>query len=164
MKSSKTISQLAMAVACSAALAMPGVAQASAPPSDAQHLRELNIMLMVTSLRCRNTEHDFRTEYQQFNAAHYRQINSASHTVKRQMEARYGKRGTKRALDKVDVQIANSYGVGHPWLSCAELKVKARELSAERDRVRLSAAARELLGPKPAQVALVETPQGQTRD
>ncbi|NVE93607.1 S-adenosyl-L-homocysteine hydrolase [Altererythrobacter lutimaris] len=159
-----TFTRRAVALTCSAALAIPAVAQANSTQSDEEQLRELNIMLMVTSLRCRNTEHDFRTEYQQFNAAHHRRINSASLNVRRQMEARYGKRGSKRALDKVDVRIANSYGLGHPWLSCAELKQLAAELSAERDYVRLSATAREMLGEEPRQVALLDTASTSAQD
>lgn len=144
-----------IAIAACAAIAAPSLAQANTAASQAEELRSLNIMLMVTSLRCRNTEHDFRDEYYQFNAAHKTRINGARQSMQRQMAARYGNRGSKRALDRHDVQIANAYGTGHPWLSCAELKQTTRELSAERDQLRLSAAARELLSERPRQVALV---------
>ena len=128
------------------AAAMTSVpAQANNGFDDAHSLRSLDIMLMVTALRCRSSEHDFQSDYHAFSAAHITKLKAASRTLKRSFAASYGERNPNRALDRMGVKIANAYGGGHPWMSCAELQQEARELSRSADVASLARRARTLL-------------------
>lgn len=145
----------AVAIAASTAI-LPASASAQTQASEAESIRSLSIMLMVTSLRCRTTDFDFREEYRRFNVAHKQHLSGAGRTLRKEMSARHGARGSNRALDRISVQIANSYGDGHPWLECDELKQITHDLSLHRDKVQLSQTARKLLGNAPAPVMVMK--------
>lgn len=113
--------------------------------SQAEKLRKLDIMLMVTGLRCRSTSDNFTSEYGRFTTAHISELNAAAATMKREMVARYGAAGANRALDRISTQMANQYGQGHPWLNCGQLKQVAGSLAEMRGVAPLEAAADELL-------------------
>lgn len=121
-------------------------ASAEASMSQAEKLRRLDIMLMVTGLRCRTTADNFNSEYGRFTTAHLATLNAASNTLKADFTKRYGAAGANRALDRLSVQMANAYGQGHPWLSCGQLKQVAGTLATVRGEQPLIAAADELLG------------------
>ena len=112
-----------------AALAMtfslPATANAM---SGAEKLRRLDIMLMVTGLRCRNTADNFQADYQRFTTRHIGELNMAARQLRADMARRHGAAGAERALDRLSVTMANAYGQGHPWLGCHELKMVARNL------------------------------------
>ncbi len=116
--------------------------------SDAEKLRRLDIMLMVTGLRCRTTADNFQADYGRFTTAHYGTLNGAAQVLKADMARRTGAAGATRALDKLSVTMANDYGSGHPWLSCAQLKQVTRDLVAARGPGPLLAAADQLLADK----------------
>ncbi len=139
---------LATMAALAAALGAPQSAGAGDFSQDEQ-VRRLDIMLMVTSLRCRMGADDFQPAYRQFTAAHLTALNASARRLEQSMVARYGARGAKRALDRISVGMANEYGQGHPWLSCAELKQVAGDLARSRDPQALNLAASELLGSMP---------------
>lgn len=139
-----------IAAACALAAALPaGAANADDTTSSAANIRKLDIMLMVTSLRCRTGEHDFQADYHRFAAKHLGSLNEASRQLRRSLVARHGSKGSKRALDRIGVSMANTYGDGHPWMGCAELKQVARDLSAAPDSSLLYDAAKRLLAPVP---------------
>ncbi|MEM8724165.1 MAG: S-adenosyl-L-homocysteine hydrolase [Pseudomonadota bacterium] len=139
-----------IAAACALAAALTaGTAHADDTSSSAANLRKLDIMLMVTSLRCRSGEHDFQADYHRFAAKHLGSLNEANKQLRRSLVARHGAKGSKRALDRIGVIMANTYGDGHPWMGCAELKQVARDLSAEPDSSKLYDAAKRLLAPTP---------------
>lgn len=142
---SKFKAALAAVVALSV-LSTPTAVQAGTS-NDAEAVRKLDIMLMVTSLRCRRTADNFQADYQRFSSNNLTALNAAS----RQLQADLVKRGNmgKRALDQISVSMANAYGNGHPWLGCGELKQIARELSADKSSVQLAAAANDLLSSGP---------------
>lgn len=121
-------------------LAMPVTAQSA----DESRIRELDIMLMVTSLRCRTGPDDFQAEYRRFSARHLDRLNAASRSMQADLERRHGKKGAKRQLDRLSVQMANVYGQGHPFLDCAQLKRLASDL-ARSDVSALTTASRDLL-------------------
>jgi hypothetical protein len=123
-------------------LATPVLADSS---SDAEKLRRLDIMLMVTGLRCRTTADNFQADYGQFTTTHYGTLNGAAQVLKADLARRVGAAGAVRALDKLSVTMANDYGSGHPWLSCAQLKQVTRDLVAARGTEPLLAAADQLL-------------------
>ena len=111
----------------------------------AEKLRRLDIMLMVTGLRCRTTADDFQADYGSFTTAHIAELNAASNAMKADLSTRFGASGANRALDRVSTTMANAYGGGHPWLSCGDLKMVARNLAAAQGREPLEAAADQLL-------------------
>ncbi|MDJ0644055.1 MAG: S-adenosyl-L-homocysteine hydrolase [Erythrobacter sp.] len=147
--------------ACAIAAAMTAGAQPAVAQSDsAISIRKLDIMLMVTSLRCRHGEHDFRADYRRFTATHLKSLNAAHKRLRSELVARHGAKGSKRAMDRMGVSMANLYGLGHPWLDCAELKATAQDLSAMRDESALYEAAKRLLAAEPtppAQIAGVDS-------
>lgn len=113
--------------------------------SQAESLRKLDIMLMVTGLRCRTTSDNFTAEYGRFTTAHMSELNAAAATLKQEMTARYGAAGANKALDRMSVQMANQYGQGHPWLNCRQLKQVAGSLAKMRGPGALVEAAEQLL-------------------
>jgi hypothetical protein len=133
-----------------AAMTFPQTAIAGDPVStNAENIRKLDIMLMVTSLRCRTGSDNFQPDYQNFSRAHVATMKRAASYLTADFTRRQGSAKAKRSLDKMSVSMANSYGVGHPWLGCAELKEVTRELAKERDVARLSDRANELLASRP---------------
>lgn len=113
--------------------------------SQAEKLRRLDIMLMVTGLRCRTSADNFQPEYHRFSANHLAELNAAAATLQRELASRYGAAGAARALDKMSVQMANEYGQGHPWLNCHQLKQVAGTLANMRGAAPLAEAAEDLL-------------------
>lgn len=124
-------------------------AQGQTSMETAEQLRRLDIMLMVTALRCRKGPDNFQPDYNKFSTAHLQTMNAASRQLKGSMEKKLGVKGAARRLDQMSVSMANDYGNGHPWLDCPELKQVTRELSAEKNPVKLATAADELLSVKP---------------
>lgn len=121
-------------------------ASAEVGMGQAEKLRRLDIMLMVTGLRCRTTADNFNSEYGRFTTAHLGTLNAASNELKSAFTKRYGFAGANKALDRLSVQMANAYGQGHPWLSCGQLKQVAGTLASMRGTQPLVEAADELLG------------------
>ncbi|WP_395333765.1 S-adenosyl-L-homocysteine hydrolase [Novosphingobium sp. BL-8H] len=111
----------------------------------AEQLRRLDIMLMVTSLRCRRTADDFQADYGDFTQEHLGDLNEAARALQAGFVGRYGEQGATRALDKISVVMANQYGAGHPWLNCHELKQITRGLARSHGRAALADAAAEVL-------------------
>lgn len=139
----KTIAAAAMAAAV---IMTPTTASAA---SQDEQVRKLDIMLMVTSLRCRMGVDDFQPQYRKFSANHLSSLNGAARRLEAGLVARHGKKGATRALDRISVGMANEYGQGHPWLGCAELKEITDDLAKSKDSAVLAQAADELLGPAP---------------
>lgn len=138
----------AAGAAALAIVATPTVAQAG-PTEDAEALRKLDIMLMVTSLRCRKTDDNFQADYQRFSSSNLTVLNAAARSLQENMVKKAGAAGAKRALDKISVGMANEYGNGHPWLGCGELKQITRNLSSGKNAGQLAMAADELLSNRP---------------
>lgn len=120
-------------------------AHAAGSMSGAEKVRRLDIMLMVTGLRCRTTADNFQADYGRFTTNQLSDLNAANAELKGEMARRYGAAGAQRALDRLSTVMANGYGQGHPWLGCAELKSVARNLATVRGRATLEEAADQLL-------------------
>jgi len=129
--------------AASLFLASPAMADSS---GQAEKLRRLDIMLMVTGLRCRTSGADFLTDFADFEAVHMADLNGAAAELRGGLLAAYGKVGADRALDRLSTIIANQYGSGHPWMNCGELKSATRLLAVTPGRDALLAAADQMLG------------------
>jgi len=112
---------------------------------NAAKVRNLDIMLMVTALRCRMGPDNFQPDYYKFSAAHQGELNVANGVIRAQF-AGGGAQAANRALDKMSVVIANSYGTGHPELGCRELRQVTRDLASSRIPGTLLAAADALVG------------------
>lgn len=137
----KLLRGVAAALAAASVLATPAMA---GDMSKAEKLRRLDIMLMVTGLRCRTTAANFQSDYQRFTTNHIATLNQSARALKAELAARYGG-GADRALDRMSVTMANSYGQGHPWLGCDELKQVAQGLAEARGEAPLIEAADQLL-------------------
>lgn len=137
-----------IAAAATAAALIMTPTTASAASQD-EEVRKLDIMLMVTSLRCRMGSDDFQPAYRKFSATHINALNKSARSLEGGLVARHGQKGAKRALDRISVGMANEYGQGHPWLGCAELKEITSDLAQSKDPAVLVQAASELLGPAP---------------
>ena len=111
----------------------------------AEKIRRLDIMLMVTGLRCRTTKDNFQREYGRFTTNHIGELNAAARALKADYAVRLGPAKADRALDKLSVQMANQYGQGHPWLNCGQLKQVASTLADMRGLSPLVEAADDLL-------------------
>lgn len=130
----------------SVALGAVAPAQAAGIFGGAEKLRRLDIMLMVTSLRCRTTSDNFNVEYDSFATSHLSELNQANDELRRDLANQVGSAGSARALDRISTVMANAYGQGHPWLNCHELKSVTRDLAQVQGRSTLEEAADQLLG------------------
>ncbi len=148
------VAALAVGLSDPAHAAKPGIEKikvaraatnAAATGDTAEQLRRLDIMLMVTSLRCRRTADDFQADYGDFTQEHLDDLNDAARSLQAGFVGRYGEQGATRALDKISVMMANQYGGGHPWLNCHELKQIAQGLARSHGRAALVDAAQEVL-------------------
>lgn len=143
-------SVIGVAAAIGMALAVPQPLHAAeAGSSEAEKLRRLDIMLMVTGLRCRTTTDNFIDDYGQFTARHMSELNQANKELRTQLSATYGSAGADRALDRISTVMANEYGAGHPWLSCAELRQVTKSLTLVQGHATLVEAADQLLDRQP---------------
>ena len=129
-----------------AALLAGAPAAAQQDLASAEKLRRLDIMLMVTALRCRFGVDNFQADYEAFSARHLSTLNAAGRRLTQELSARHGAQGARRALDRLMTGMANSYGMGHPTLGCAELKRVAQGLVRANGEGALVAAADVLLG------------------
>ena len=142
----------AVAAATGMLATIPQPAMAGTPGETAK-LRRLDIMLMVSSLRCRFGADNFQADYARFSTNQHPVMQDAFRTLEADYKTRMGPARARKALDTVSVGMANQYGVGHPWLGCGELKSATQELAVTRDRGRLIAAADEMLADRPPQFA-----------
>lgn len=152
----KTLHKVAAALAaCAMLAAVPAGAQVTPSQDDAMKLRRLDIMLMVSSLRCRFGADNFQADYNRFADSHSATMGAAFRTLSAEYTRRLGAAGAKKELDHVSIGMANTYGMGHPWLGCAQLKGIAQDLATTpNDHARLLAAADDLLAATPRGTAI----------
>lgn len=141
-----------MIAAIGVALAVPQplhAAPGEGSSSEAEKLRRLDIMLMVTGLRCRTTADNFIDDYGQFTSNHMKELNEANRELRTQFSAVYGSAGANKALDRISTVMANEYGAGHPWLNCSELRQVTKSLAQVQGHDTLVEAAGQLLDRQP---------------
>ena len=141
--------KLAAVLAAVSSLALAVPAQAATSARDAAQLRKLDIMLMVSSLRCRFGTDNFQADYETFSTTQHATMQGAYRVLEADYTARLGRAGAKKSLDRISVVMANEYGQGHPWLSCGQLKSMTRDLAGTADVGRLLAVAGDVLGQSP---------------
>ena len=118
-------------------------------PTTAEKIRQLDIMLMVSSLRCRHGAYDFQPAYGRFTTRHLSALNQANREITAAMAVRFGAQLAKDKVRRFNVRLANQYGLGHPWLGCAELARVTIDLADFGSDQELEAAANYLLGSAP---------------
>lgn len=143
----RTYFAAALLAATSLVAATPAQAQScwGTEAVNAAKLRNLDIMLMVTALRCRMGADNFQPDYYNFSAAHQAELNVANGVLRAQFTGA-GATVANRALDRMSTGIANSYGMGHPDLGCHELRQITRDLTGSRLSGALLDAADALVG------------------
>lgn len=114
-----------------AATMMAGQAQAcwTSAEQDAAKVANLNMMMMVSALRCRKGPSDFLADYNRFVKINNPLIGSQNAAVRSHFARIGGNGNADAAMDKFIIGIANSYGGGHDRLGCGELKMVAQDLS-----------------------------------
>lgn len=135
----------APAPALQPAAAMVAAPVAAPALTQAEKLRRLDIMLMVTGLRCRATGDDFQADYERFTVRHLSELNAAAADLRKQLVKQHGVLGAFKALDQMSTSMANAYGEGHPWLGCHDLKTVAALLVEVESTDTLVEAAGQLL-------------------
>ena len=130
------------------ALATSGgiLAEVSGGMSGAEKLRRLDIMLMVTSLRCRDTLDDFQLEFSNFEANHTGDLKVANRQLQADFIRKYGAGGAAKQMDHIKVEMANTYGNGHPWMGCHDLKSMTHDMALMRGPAPVLTVADQLLG------------------
>ena len=114
------------ATACAAILAIAATPCAAEPlcwnakTIEAAKLRQLDVMLMVGSLRCRNGPSDYRAAYDGFLSQHRAMLGHANFEILSEMRGVLGAAGAADALDKASVRMANRYGESSA-LGCSDL-------------------------------------------
>jgi hypothetical protein len=110
-------------------MASPAQACWTNAEQDAAKVANLNMMMMVSALRCRKGPDDFLVDYNQFVKNNNTVIGSQNAAVRSHFARINGGGNADAAMDKFIIGIANSYGGGHDRLGCGELKVVAQHLS-----------------------------------
>ena len=123
-----------VAVLCAlAAMIMASPAQAcwTSAEQDAAKVANLNMMMMVSALRCRKGPDDFLADYNRFVKNNNPVIGSQNAAVRSHFARINGNANADAVMDKFIIAIANSYGGGHQYLGCAQLKLVAQDLSLD---------------------------------
>lgn len=136
-------------IAC--AMAASAATSATAAPScwsadlvRAAKLRQLDVMLMVGSLRCRSTGQDYRAAYDRFLLRHRPALGKANQAILGEMRLKLGPVGALDTLDRASVRMANRYGEQAGY-GCGELGEVTAAL-AETGGEALVSAAETLVG------------------
>lgn len=111
-----------------AVLAMP--AQAATCWNDnayeAAQLKDLDIMLMVATLRCRISDLDFSADYNRFVRAKREILADANKDLRGQFALAVGDARALGAYDDYATKIANGYGGGANGMSCTDFAALTR--------------------------------------
>lgn len=135
-------------------LAIASPAKAAERPTDAEKINQVDVMLLVTSLRCRFGNDDFRAEYDELRTTHEAEFGDASRQIKAEFLKSDPRDAAQRSFDAFVTRVANTYGNGHPWLGCAELKSVTGTLAKMQGREPLIEAYGQLVDQGPTQLAI----------
>ena len=149
-----------LAMASTPALAAPSCW--SAELVQAAKLRQLDVMLMVGSLRCRTGGQDYRASYDRFLLRHRPMLGKVNQAILAEMRGKLGAIGALEALDQASVRMANQYGEQAAY-GCGDLAEVTAALADSADEA-LPKAADVLVGENvalegcPVQVAVATVP------
>ncbi len=118
-------------MAATPALAASGAAPGcwSAQLVQAAKLRQLDVLLMVGSLRCRSGAHDYRAAYDNFLLKHRPLLGKVNQAILTEMRTKLGSVGALDALDQASVRMANHYGEQTAF-GCSDLSEVTAALAA----------------------------------
>lgn len=120
------------------ALALCGVATApayaapcwSARAVEAAQIRQFDIMLMVSALRCQVKGTDIVADYNAFVRSNRAVLVGANEEILRHFNAALGGRAALNAYDRLGTAMANQFGNGGVSEDCETLRSIAREAAA----------------------------------
>lgn len=115
--------------------AQPAHACWNSAEQDAVRISNLNMMLMVSALRCRNGRDNFLDHYNRFVGSNNALLGSQNTVIRNRLAAIVGAHVAINALDKMTIGFANNYGGGHPTMGCAEIRQLASEILSQRQSV-----------------------------
>ncbi|RXR31093.1 hypothetical protein [Sphingobium fluviale] len=104
---------------------------------EAAQLRDMDMMLMVATLRCRMKGTDFSTDYNKFVVDKRPILAAANIEIQTEFAKSVGKAKALGAYDDFMTKIANSYGNGMTGMACQDFAALART-AAEAPAVRAS--------------------------
>lgn len=104
---------------------------------EAAQLRDMDMMLMVATLRCRMKGTDFSTDYNKFVVDKRPILAAANIEIQSAFAKSVGKAKALGAYDDFMTKIANSYGNGMTGMACQDFAALART-AAEAPAVRAS--------------------------
>jgi len=93
----------------------------------------------------RATLDDFQLEFSAFEASHSADIKVANRQLEADFIRRYGPGGAARQMDHITVEMANTYGNGHPWMGCHDLKGMTHDMALMRGPAPVLTVADQLL-------------------
>jgi hypothetical protein len=96
---------------------------------DAAQVANLNMMMMVTALRCRKGGDNFLNDYNRFVKTNNAVLGAQNATVRSHFARLNGAKGAESAMDKYIIGLANNYGSGHESKGCGQLKSIASQLA-----------------------------------
>jgi hypothetical protein len=107
----------------------PAQACWNAAEQDAAKISSLNMLLMVSALRCRNGADNFLPEYNAFVKSNNSVLGSQNGLIRQQFSRSLGASRAELAADQLTVGFANHYGAGHETMGCSELKALTTDVS-----------------------------------
>jgi hypothetical protein len=119
-----------------AALMISTPAQAgcwSSATISAAKVRDMETMLMVAALRCRNSGYDFLSRYNNFVRKGRGALTQANDQLRAHFSADVGAARGLNEYDRYVTSIANRYGAGAEGLSCRDMASITEAAAAEGD-------------------------------
>jgi hypothetical protein len=122
----------AMSAAMGLLAAQPAQACWTDSEAQAASVANLNMMMMVTALRCRKGPDNFLAEYNRFVTGNNAALGAQNAVIKARFARLNGVKASEGAMDRFTIGLANHYGTGHGEMGCKELKNLASELAAKK--------------------------------
>jgi hypothetical protein len=120
----------AIAAATSLLAAQPAQACWSDRETQAASVANLNMMMMVTALRCRKGPDNFLAEYNRFVTTNNGTLGLQNAVIKSRFARMNGAQAAEGAMDRFTIGLANSYGGSSADRGCGELKLLAVDLAS----------------------------------
>lgn len=109
-------------------IAQPAQACWTGIEQDAAKVANLNMMMMVSALRCRKGPDDFLADYNRFVKSNNPLLGAQNATVRSHFARINGAKGADAHMDRFIIALANSYGGGTDSMGCSQLKAVASHL------------------------------------
>jgi hypothetical protein len=129
MKITRKVAAIAAAMAM--IVAQPAQACWSDHEAQAASVANLNMMLMVSALRCRKGADNFLAEYNRFVKSNNATLGAQNALIKTRFTRMNGAQAAEGAMDRFTIGLANSYGGGSATMDCSALKKLASDLAGK---------------------------------